>query len=526
MRPARIARLGLPEEMSVNVASKPVKTRSLAVFPGLVKTDALPPTQVVLAPAVITLLLWISSPNQIALAQGIAAFLLLLFAWWSYWRWRQSGHRGLPLLSGVMAMYWLYFGLQLFWGDRKAPDWRHIGRTVGDAAISETMLLVLCGVFCLWLGSISKLGRRVAPRGLPEISFSWKAMTVGYLQGIAVVGTVMSRYDTLVEDEGLRQVMSIIESTVSITAIVILLRRVLEGKAGQFEKIMLSMVLVFRIVMGISSGWMGSAVALILVCAAVYLQKRRKLPLTALACLLPYVLFFQAGKAEFRRAFWYSEMQASEIEKVEYWVDASLKRWERALDDPSGAGVAGLLALSLSRTSLLTHSANVLELTPSVVPYQYGRLYSYLAVSLIPRYFWPDKASVSDANRFYQVAYGVTRESDLGHISIAVGVLTEGYINFSWWGTAAVMFLVGVLLDFWNETFLTRSGSLLAAGIGIALIPQLLMVETQMAQYVSGLVQQVLLTFLVLLPIVRWRKSVAVKPARSAGLRMAGARSG
>jgi hypothetical protein len=478
----------------------------------------MPETKIVVGPVVITLFLWISSPNQISLAQSTGAFLLLLFAWWSYWHWQRTGCRGLPLFSAMTAMYWLYFGLQVYWGDRRAPDWRHAGRTVGDAAVTETMLMVLCGVVCLWLGTACGLGRRAALKRLPELSFSRRSWTVGYLLAIAVAGTVMERYDALVKVAEWRQAVIAIESTASITAIAILLRRALDGKGGWFEKITLLAVLAFRVVLGTSSGWMGASVALVLVCALVYLQKRGKLPLLGLACLLPYVLFFQPGKTAFRGAFWYGGMQAGEIEKVEYWVDASLKAWQRALDDPSGRGIVDLLSASLSRTSLLTHTANVIELTPAVVPYQYGRLYSYLGVALIPRYFWAEKPSVNDANQFYQVAYGVTRQEELGHISIAAGVLTEGYINFSWWGAALVMFLVGILLDFWNETFLSRSGSILAAAVGIALIPQLLMVEEQMAQYVSGLVQHVLLTLVIMLPVIRARRKVAAIAVRSEAL--------
>ena len=208
---------------------------------------------------------------------------------------------------------------------------------------------------------------------------------------------------------------------------------------------------------GVSSGWLGAAVALAFVCALVYLQERRRLPVVALACLLPYVLFFQAGKADFRRTYWYGDVQSGVIQRIEYWTKASIKQWQEAFEDSSGRRVAYLLNSSLSRTSLLTQAANVIEQTPTPVPYQHGRLYSYLAVALVPRLFWPEKPSMNEANQFYQVAYGVTSPRDLDHISIAVGALTEGFMNFGWLGTVAVMFFIGVLLDFWNKTFLIEA---------------------------------------------------------------------
>ena len=481
----------------------------------------LPPPLVWLGPVLITAFLWLTSANTVSLVQGIAAFLLLLMAWWSYQHWRQRESRDLPLFGAVTMMYWLYFSLQLFWGDRGAIDWRH-RRTVSDAAVTEAMLLVLFGVVFLWLGIRSTLGRRMAFTRFPEISLTpWNIL---YVQGVAIAGTVMSRYQNLTSagGEGLRQLIMVLEGTSSMAAVLILVWRVLDGKAARFEKILLVGILGFRVVLGVSSGWVGSAAGLGLSCAFLYLLKHRKLPLAFFACVLPYVLFFQAGKLEFRRVFWHDQMEATAIEKSQFWVDASVKAWQQALEDSSGRRLGYLLSSSLSRTSLLTQAANVLEQTPAVVPYQNGRLYSYLLVALIPRYLWPEKPSMNDANRFYQVAYGLTRERDLNNVSIAVGSLTEGYINFGWLGTAMAMFFIGMLLDSWNETLLSKSAGALALGIGIAMLPQLVAVETQMAQYVSGILQSIFLTVLVFVPIMRLRGIFS--PARTAALGMAGAR--
>lgn len=40
-------------------------------------------------------------------------------------------------------------------------------------------------------------------------------------------------------------------------------------------------------------------------------------------------------------------------------------------------------------------------------------------------------------------------------------------------------------------------------GIGVILLPQFLAVESQMAQYVGGIMQQVVVTLVVMLPIIR-----------------------
>jgi hypothetical protein len=125
---------------------------------------------------------------------------------------------------------------------------------------------------------------------------------------------------------------------------------------------------------------------------------------------------------------------------------------------------------------------------------------------------WPDKPSVSEANQYYQVAYGLTSEDDLGKVSISVGLLTEGYMNFGWAGVVGIMFLAGIFFDFYQRTFLSRTSGALMTGIGMILLPQFLAVESQLAQYVGGILQQVVVTLIVMLPIIR------IQGLRSRGL--------
>ena len=189
-----------------------------------------------------------------------------------------------------------------------------------------------------------------------------------------------------------------------------------------------------------------------------------------------------------------------------------MQKWLAVWDDPSGQALKDAVTPSVSRVSLLNQTADVIELTPSVVPYQYGRLYSYLGVTLIPRFLWPNKPSMNEANQFYQVAYDLTTEDELSRVSIAVGTLTEGYINFSWPGALGIMFLLGVFFDFFQSTFLSaKSGPLLKA-IGVVLLLPFLAIESQLAQYLGGIIQEVVVVFIVMLPAVRITRSFGRLP--------------
>jgi hypothetical protein len=156
-----------------------------------------------------------------------------------------------------------------------------------------------------------------------------------------------------------------------------------------------------------------------------------------------------------------------------------------------------------------------MEFTPARVPYQHGRLYSYIAVTFIPRVLWPGKPSVNDANHWYQVSYGLTYRGEISSVSIAVGTVAESYINFGWLGPALIIFPLGIFLGTMQRIFLRADSGLLFTSLGAVLVPQLLAVESQMAEYVAGLAQQVFVVLLVLIPILKSRGRERAVPART-----------
>ena len=150
------------------------------------------------------------------------------------------------------------------------------------------------------------------------------------------------------------------------------------------------------------------------------------------------------------------------------------------------------------------------------MPFQQGETYGFVAVTLVPRFLWPDKPSVNDANRFYQVGCCSTAENDLANVSIAVGSLAEGYINFGWPGVMGVMLFIGIILGIYQRTFVAAQSSTLFLALGLTLIPGFLAVESQLGQYLGGLIQQMALATAVFLPVAQ-RRGI-VRGAQSHGL--------
>ena len=457
-------------------------------------------------PIGLTIFLWVTSPNNVSELQALSGLFLLYFPLIDYYKWKYQRRDGLPLFSLIALMYWLYFSFPLFWGDRNSPQWQATEQALSDGAITEAIVMALLGVLAIWLGIHVQVGRRWAPRRILEITGSQKSLN--YLRGVLIAGSLASMYPVspyALGEEG-RLIMILIQSVIPAVSFAILFRNYLRGNAAKIDRHLLIAFPCTRLLNGLASGWLGATSSIFVTAGLIYLGERKKIPRLGAALLVVFILFFQAGKTEVRSLYWKGQVEASMTERVSRWWEESSTKWLNAINEPSGEMTRELAYQSLSRLSLLTQAANVIEMTPATVPYQNGKLYSYMAVTVIPRFLWPDKPSINEASEFYKTAYRLVPEDSPRQVSIAVGVLTEGYINFGWLGALLIMFLIGLFFDYFQYTFHSETSGVLLESIGVVLIPSLLLVESQLAQYLGGIIQQIILITFVFLPIIRLKK--------------------
>jgi len=464
-------------------------------------------------PLLITAALWATSINEITPLQNIAAFVLCWIPWAAYKEWSRGTRQTIPLFFLVGAMFWLAYAVPLFWL-RHDVHLATGGHQLSEEAITRALYLAVLGVATLGVG-ISIGGRLPFMESWrPDIHRSpgrWNYLRLSLLAAtflrIAVpIGTLGG---------GGRQFLAIIETVVPSVMFVVLFRYYLRRTAIPIDKILLAGYAGVALLAGISSGWLASFVGLAIMITGVYIYERRKLPLVAIMVAIPIVLFLQPGKERFRQEYWRAGASDSYVERFNFWIDSSLSEWGRALSSSDQATSKNLADQTLGRLSLLQQTANVMEATPERVPYQYGRLYSYMLFTFVPRVFWPDKPSVNDANRWYQVAYRLTDPRNLQGVSIATGYLTESYINFGWFGPPLVLFCLGILLGLFDKIFLRPSSGLLLNSIGVVLLPQLLQVEAQLAQYTAGFGQQIAVALITMAPMFDLHRKGAYRGARS-----------
>jgi hypothetical protein len=457
-----------------------------------------------LFPLAVNALLWITSINEITPLAGFAATVLFCLPYFSFRYWQRQSNNRVPLLAIVGGVYWLYYAPSLFWGDRLVKSHWLMGE-VDTHAVTLAMTMVLVGVLMLWLGVQLGLGRHAAPQSLPDLKdepFTWTYVRIVLLLG--AVATVNERWTFLLGDGG-RQFMTALQVSVPLTAFVLVFRRLIGGKGSQSDKIVLGLYVLIRIASSLASGWLGDVPLLFAAMGIVYVSERRRIPVAPLLAIVAVVLFLQPGKPAVRAQYWHGDTEATQTERVASWLGESYTAWSSAIDQSADSNWKDLAYMSLSRVSLLTQTAEVAQLTPEIVPHQGAWLYSYMVYTWVPRAIWTDKPIVNEANQFYQVAYGLTSADALDTVSIAVGSLTEAYITFGWAGVVALMFLMGMLFDWVQRAFLGPKSGALFGAIGVVAVISLMGIEGQLAQYLSGVVQRMLVTILVFFPIIESR---------------------
>jgi hypothetical protein len=464
-------------------------------------------------PFIITAALWATSLYDATLPQVIAAFILCWIPWAAYRGWVRGTREKIPLFVLISVMYWLAYAVPLFWlrHDIRLVTGRH---QLSENAITQSLYLVVFGVAALRIGMAA--GGRLRFVESFKLDIHRSPSRWHYLRFILLAAVLLKIAVPInMLGGGGRQFLAIVETIVPSAAFVILLRYYLRGMAIPVDKMLLAGYAGIALVAGISSGWLGSFVGVAIMATAVYVYERRKFPLVAIMIGIPIVLFLQPGKEKFRQQYWRPGASESYVERFNFWMDSSWSAWGKALLNADEEQARNLAGETLGRLSLLQQTANVMESTPERVPYQNGRLYSYMLVTFIPRLFWPDKPSVNDSNRWYQVAYRLTMQNDLNGVSIAVGYLPESYINFGWFGPPVVMFCLGILLGLFDKIFLRPSSGLLLNSIGVSLLPGLLPVDAQLAQYIAGVGQQVAVALITLAPMFDLHQNESYRGAQS-----------
>ena len=440
------------------------------------------------AGAVLLGTLWSISSQDVSPTEFFFAGALLALTIQAYIAWSRARSTRIPVWTLVCAAHFVFYGLAIFGALRRSPSMFDHGSDLSNSVLSEAMLVGIVGLCSMGTGRIAAMhlmGQKSFRLSFLEAEGS---RTPTRIQTLLLLGILVNIFGVPFFGTVVWNISMIVFSALPLAAFLwlVLVRRL--RKLSQLDFLLATAFLATRAISGAKfNASLGTVVVPLLLVGVADVSLKRKLPwpmITAVACL---ILFLQPGKGTIRHEMSRGDVGLGMTDAVVRWVDVSISSWGDVF-----AGRAPLdeqLSATSSRSSLLTMTGLILDKTPDTVPYQLGSSYPLLIKNLIPRVLWPDKPSVNVANQFFQVEYGLTDRQNLMSVSIACGFEAEGYMNFGWAGVVGVGLLVGSVLAIYELAFFSNASTLSAIAVGLALLPGFLTIESQLVQYLGGILQ-------------------------------------
>jgi hypothetical protein len=438
-----------------------------------------------LAAAALLAALTLAATQTLSGPQLLCAAMLLFFTVKAYLTWMDSRETNTPVWALLCAAHFVFYGLAIFGAERESPSWYDRGAILPDSSLTAAMVVGVLGLLSMAIGrrAAVRLGyaKRVEVQLMNSAVFTPLRIRVLLLLGIAVNLLGVPFYGT-----SLWNVSVTLLNTIPLAAFLWLVLAALSRKMRGVDWLLAAAFFLTRIYLGASIGAsLGTIAAPFLLIGLAAISVRRRLPWQMVGVVVCLVLFLQPSKTKVRKQLPHADENAEQT--LITWVKTAAAGWAQVFS--GDAPLESQLSPTLSRSSLLNMAGLIIDKTPSMVPYQHGAYYPLLIQNLIPRVFWPNKPSVNAANQFFQVEYGLTDEGHLSDVSIACGFEAEGYMNFGWLGVIGVGLFVGFIFAYYEHAFFSAGSTLAATAVGLALVPGFLAVESQLVQYLGGIVQ-------------------------------------
>jgi hypothetical protein len=430
----------------------------------------------------------------------ILAMILLDVCLYPTLRYFMRREAGLPILPTLCISFALQYTLPIFTqepGIRLAFGFRNLD----GADIEAALLLTIVGVILLEVTYYYIVGRK-AVNSLPGVRLPLtKRRAEIYCLLVFAIFVLLPLLQTALPEETYVRVFSIINlfQNQVLVAIAVLGWVVYSGQSALWHKILLYIVVATVALRSFST----TMVELMMLPLAVLFMTRwlyvRRLPVMHLAAIALLFLFLSPVKREIRRSMGEDSETAgaSATTRASDWIEQASTHWLETLSGRRNLSESASYAAE--RTDLIHSFAHIYSLTPSVLPYQYGDTYSYLAIAWVPRVIWPEKPQANAANNYYAVAYEISTEEGIKHSSFGVSLIAEGYMNFGVAGVVLIMIVLGGVLAALQHVFAGPSSGPGGQAIFVAMFVYFLNgIGTSAELMFGGLIQNLICASLLL----------------------------
>jgi hypothetical protein len=370
-----------------------------------------------------------------------------------WWRYFAGGNlERLPFLATAVTHVYLYWGLAAV--TTRAEDLAGAGPRAWTGAVVATV--VVTAGFLLAHPAGRRLGGcaahaleaclpRGAPRVTPVVILPWLALCT-LVHADVTTAVIPARLDFVVKTAG--------DYAPLLAAVAWAdLRR------GRRSPWLIGCTATLALA-GLATGMMEAVVRPVLLAITLVVVLQRRVPWRFLGVGVLIVLVINPAKHRYRELAWQDATSGEARDHAARDPRVAAERWWTALTttwssaDFGGESTSGLA----SRLNELGVNAVVFEQTPSAVPFDRGRAWSYLAVSLVPRFLYPDKPNFTEVyNDRFNVTFGFQTPEETETSTGAFPLVADGYWNLGWPGVVLVGLAAGLLVGVFAGVFRART---------------------------------------------------------------------
>jgi hypothetical protein len=347
---------------------------------------------------------------------------------------RESGL--LPLMPLHGLFYALIFVLPVF---SSKLDWSRVASHV----ITDTLILIILGLMCLYTGYYCS--RSLYSSSQRPIQF---LSNVTLKRRIWIAWILFGMNMLLLFVPALRALPSVgqLSAPLGYLSTGILFLLALENVASKKHLMLLTAAIASTFVFNLLSGSLAKAVFLLVFLGLIYWGKKRSLPWGFIFICCFIAILLQPIKQRYRA---YTQDVAvispqSYVYRAKLFYRATYDHYFNVDYSNSSDGIDKTVIDRIGHS--ITAFADVINMTPELVPYWLGGSYQALWTSFIPRFLWPGKPQATIGNEFGH------RYSQIGpedkETSYNLPWLPELYANFGVLGVVAGMFAIGVFFRF------------------------------------------------------------------------------
>ena len=312
--------------------------------------------------------------------------------------------------------------------------------------VSEALKLTVLGASCCLLAFYTPVSQWVETL-TPALRQPWDLHRAPK-SGVILCGVgILAHYISLTTTQALalQQPLGLLSKSATMGLLTLFLLQ-LRGKLSFPLKVFLwGFALPVEYLFGMGTGFVYNAVIVVAPLLFCYCAERRKIPVLWTAIVLGvFIIPFLGVKAEYRSYAWGGEgdvqVSSSPFQRGLFFIQLVTTRLAEGGTESYSVAVEN----AEERSSQLGLLVNVMEQTPTIVPFWKGETYASLLWAFIPRFLYPGKPTKALGQEFGH-RYGILDETDESTSINLPHQVVEMYLNFGRTGVFFGMLLVGCL---------------------------------------------------------------------------------